>query len=227
MAKKKISRKQLLKKNDEFLTLSARAVLFFTSHTRQFKFLGAGLGIILIAYLVGYAYLGSVNKKGQAAYNLAYDVLDENTKPDVDPKDLAKSENLFMTVIDEYGLSKVARLALPQIAHVKYLDRDYDQAIIFYQKFLDKISGHSQYESLTKLAMAACYEGNAKLKKAIEMLGSVVASPYDSFKDTAMLSLERVYRLDHQDEKAREVLEEFVQKYKTSPLYSMAKARLS
>ena len=226
MAKKKITRKELLKKDDEFLTLSNRAILFCTSHTRQLKYLGVGIGIILIAYLAGYAYLGSVNKKGQEAYNLAYDILDENTKPDTDPKDLAESENLFMTVIDEYGLSKVARLALPQVAHVKYLDRNFDQAIIFYQKFLDKISGHSQYESLTKVAIAACYEANGNLKKAIEMLGSVVGSPYDSFKDSAMLSLARVYRLDHQHEKAREILEEFVQKYKTSPFYPMAKARL-
>jgi hypothetical protein len=41
-----------------------------------------------------------------------------------------------------------------------------------------------------------------------------------------MLSLERVYRIDNQPEKATEILKKFVQEYKTSPFLPMALARL-
>jgi hypothetical protein len=41
-----------------------------------------------------------------------------------------------------------------------------------------------------------------------------------------MLNLERLYRLDNQPEKARDILEKFIEDYKTSPFLPMAKARL-
>jgi outer membrane protein assembly factor BamD (BamD/ComL family) len=41
-----------------------------------------------------------------------------------------------------------------------------------------------------------------------------------------MLSIARLYRLDHKDEKSKEILKEFVEKYPTSPFLPMAKARL-
>ena len=48
----------------------------------------------------------------------------------------------------------------------------------------------------------------------------------DPFKETVMLSLARLYRLDNQTEKAKEILKEFVEQYKDSPFLPMAKAYL-
>jgi len=64
------------------------------------------------------------------------------------------------------------------------------------------------------------------LKKAILILSPIVEAPDNLFRETAMLSLERVYRIDNQPEKANEILKKFVQEYKTSPFLPMAKARL-
>jgi hypothetical protein len=50
--------------------------------------------------------------------------------------------------------------------------------------------------------------------------------PYDPFKEAAMLSLARLFRLDNKPEKARETLKAFVEKHKDSPFLSMAKAHL-
>jgi len=64
------------------------------------------------------------------------------------------------------------------------------------------------------------------LKKAILILSSIVEAPDNLFRETAMLSLERVYRIDNQPEKSNEILKKFVQEYKASPFLPMAKARL-
>ncbi|MDY6972405.1 MAG: tetratricopeptide repeat protein [Thermodesulfobacteriota bacterium] len=226
MAKKKITRKQLLKGPDEFLTFSGRAANFFTDHPREVRFAGVAVIAIAIIYLAVNTYTGSVNKMGQNAYNVAYNNLLENIKPDTGLENLRKSEELFTAVTDEYGLSRASLLALPQIAHIKFLDKRYDESIEFYGDFMDRVSGRAQYESLARLALAACYEAKGDLKMAIGLLERVVEEFDNPFKEEGMLSLARVYRLDNKLEEATSILKEFVDEYKASPFLPVAEAHL-
>ena len=223
---KKLTRKELLKETDEFLTLSNRAVMFFNAHLRGLKYCGIAVAVILVGYVAVYGYMRHINKSGQEVYNMAYDILTDRLDPDVTPEKLKKAEELFERVIDEYGMSKAARLALPQVGHVKFAEKNYDDAILYYDKFASEVSGDKEYETLTSLALAGCYEAKGDVKKAIALLSSIVDAPDNLFRETAMLSLERVYRIDNQPEKANGILKKFVQEYKTSPFLPMAKARL-
>jgi predicted negative regulator of RcsB-dependent stress response len=223
---KKISRKELLKGTDEFLTFSGKAVNFMTTHQRELKYAGVVIAILVVAYLGVTTYLRHVNKNGQNAYNTAYQTLTKEMKPDANRDNLLKSEELFSKVTDDYGLSKVAQLALPQIAYLKFLDKKYDEAIGLYQKFLDKVAGNTEYELMTNLALAACFEAKGDLKSATEILIPVIEIPDSSFSEPAMLSLARLYRLDNKPEKAREILNKFVEQHLDSPLLPFAKAQL-
>jgi predicted negative regulator of RcsB-dependent stress response len=223
---KKTSRKELLKGTDEFLTFSSKAVNFMTTHLRELQYAGFAIAIIVVAYLGVTTYLRYVNKNGQNAYNTAYQTLTKEMKPDANPDNLRKSEELFNKVTDDYGLSKVARLALPQLAYLKFLDKKYDEAIVLYRKFVGKVSGNIEYELMANLALAACFEAKGDLKTAMETLIPVVEIPDNSFREPAMLSLARLYRLDNRPEKAREILTEFVEQYADSPLLPFAKAQL-
>lgn len=226
MAKKKITRKELLKKPDEFITFSARAVNFLGLHLRELKYFGYAIAVIAICYLAVQTYFRHVNKQGQNAYNTAYHSVTENMKPDADPEALKKSEELFRGVMDEYGLSKAARLALPQVGYLKFTEKKYDEAIVLYRAFLDKVSGNTEYESLTRLALAACYEASGDPEEAIEALNPILEPPDGPFNEIAMLYVERLYRLVNQHEKAEKVLKDFIDKHETSPFLPMAKARL-
>ena len=223
---KKTSRKELLKGTDEFLSFSSKAVNFITTHLRELKYAGFAIAILVVAYLGITTYLRYVNKNGQNAYNTAYQTLTKEMKPDANPDNLLKSEELFNKVTDDYSLSKVARLALPQIAYLKFLDKKYDEAIVLYRKFLDNVSGNTEYELMANLALAACFEAKGDLKTAMETLIPVVEIPDNSFREPAMLSLARLYRLDNRPEKAREILNEFVEQHADSPLIPFAKAQL-
>jgi predicted negative regulator of RcsB-dependent stress response len=226
MARKKPSRKSLLKEPDEFLTFSTRAVNFFNSHLREIQYIGFAVGIVVIAYLAGYAYLRSVNKNAQSAYNIAYYTFTKNLKEGLTPEKLRESEILFKEVVDEYGLSKVARLALPNVAYAKFMEKKYDEAIDLYKKFLEKVSGNEQYESLAHLAIAGCYEAKGDLQAAIDTLAMVIERPDDPFREIAMFNLARLYRLSDRHEKEKETLNKFVEEYGSSPFAPMARARL-
>ncbi len=227
MAKKKVTRKQLLKEPDEFLTFSGRAALFIREHSRPFKVLGVAVAAGLLIYLGITTFVGYINKKGQTAYNTAYYILAENANPEKDAEALKESAELFQKVIDKYGMSKVSRLALPELAYLRMAERKYDEAIGLYLEFLREVPDNSPYHSLARLALAACYEANGELESAIESLSQVVDGPNDFFKEQAMLSLARVYRLDNQKDKAKKILEEFLEQFKSSPFLPIAKAHLA
>jgi predicted negative regulator of RcsB-dependent stress response len=228
MAKKKVSRKELLKGPDEFITFSSRAAEFVSTHQEQLKYIGIAIAVIVIAYLAVNAWVASVNEEGQNAYNAAaQSLLNVGMNPDSDPSELQKTGELFAEVIEDQGRSKAARLALPQAAYVKFLEKNYSEAITLYRQFLDEVKGDSQYEFMTSLALAACYEANGEVKTAIETLIPMVETDSDTpFRESAMWRLARLYKLDNRPEKSEEILKKFVENYTDSPYYAMAKASL-
>jgi len=227
MAKEKLSRKELLKGPDEFLTISGRVILYVREHTKPFKVAGYILVGAALVYLGVNYYFNYANRKGQEAYNAAYDEVVKIKEFRADDEAVKKSEELFNKVITDHGLSKVSRLAPPQIAHLKFLEKQYGEAIQLYQAFLKEVPQNTVYHSLALLALAASYEGQGDFGKAIETLQKILSSSEKSFKEQTTLNLARVYGLSKQPEKAKEMLKEFIEKYKNSPFLSMAKARLS
>lgn len=227
MAKERLTRKELLKGPDEFLTVSGRVILYVKDHTRPFKIAGYILVGAALVYLGVNYYLDYANRKGQEAYDAAYDEVIKVKEVKADDEAVRKSEELFKKVITDYSLSKASRLAPAQLAYLKFLEKKYDEAIQLYQEFLKEVPENTAYHSLALLALAASYEGQGDFGKAIEILQKILSSPEQSFKDQATLNLARVYGLAKQPEKAKETLKEFIEKYKNSPFLSMAKARLN
>lgn len=227
MAKKKLSRKELLKNTDEFLTLSGKVVLYFNQHTRQLRLIGIAVVAIAVFYLAIWGYIKHTNKMGQEAYNVAYNTLVQSLQHEKADKDgIKRSETLFEAVISDYGMSKAADLALAQVGHVKFTNKQYDDAIDYYDKFSTKASDNEAYETLTLLALAACHEAKGEMKKAAGILDGIIETSDNPFRENAMLNLERIYRLGNQPEKADKILKTFAKEYANSPFYPMVKARI-
>ena len=227
MAKEKLTRKELLKGPDEFLTLSGRVILYVKEHAKPFKVAGGILVGAALVYLGVNTYLNYADRKGQEAYEAAYYEVTKVKDIQADDEALKKSEELFNKVITDHRLSKASRLAPLQIAHLKFLEKKYDEAIKLYQAFLKEVPENTVYQSLALLALAASYEGQGDFGKAVEALQKILSSSEKSFKEQATFSLARVYGLSKQPDKAKETLKEFIEKYKNSPFLSMAKARLN
>ena len=226
MVKQKVTRKELLKSPDEFLTLSSKAVAFAREHSRPVTYAGMAVIACLVVAFGVYTYLNYVDRKGQDAYNKAYSTLNENMGVKTDQEALRTSEGLFKKVMDDYALSDVSRLAGPQIAYLKVLDGKYDEAIPLYREFLKGLPEKTPYRSLARLALAACFEAKGDYEKAVEMLKTVTSDKDDLFREQGLLGLARVYRLSKQQESAKGILKEFVDTYKASPFLAIARAHL-
>jgi len=223
---KRVTRKELLKGEDEFMTFSTKAVRFAQEHSRQLRIAGVALGVMIVLYLGVYAYLNYVESKGQAAYNEAYYALQESLSGKQDPDKLKHLEALFRKVTEQYDLAKASRLAYPELAHLKFQEKKYDEALSLYREFLNETPQDSPYRPLAVLAMAGCHEEKGELDKAAELLREIVSHPEGAFKDLAMLNLARVYRLNRQGDRAKETWREFASRFKESPFLPMVNAFL-
>lgn len=221
MAKQKIKRKELLKSPDEFLTFTERAINYVRDRAKYFEYAGMGVAAAAVVYLGVTTYLNHVNRQGQGAYNAAYSEI-ANDKADYD-----KTEALFKKVTEEYSLSKVSRLVPPQVGYLQYLQEKYDEAVKRYETFMEKLSKTSPYRDLSKLALAAIHEEKGELDRAMGILNDLKSNPENVFMEQTLLSLARVYRLSKQDDKAKEVYKEFIDRFKASPFLSLAQAYLN
>ena len=227
MAEKKRTRKELLKSQDEFMTFSSRAIRFVRGHSTHFTYVGMALVAIILIYLGINTYTKYKNRKGQEAYNIAYYALSKNIGKEADPDIIAQSGEQFQMVIEKYAATKTGKLALPELAFLRFKEKNYDEAINLYEEFLEKVNNRPSYQSLARMALATCYEEKGESQRAIEILEKLYNNPDNFIAEQSMLSLARLYRVTNQQEQAKKILKEFVERYQESPFLPFAKAYLN
>lgn len=227
MAKKRVTRKELLKKDDEFISLSNRFFQYVSTHTKQLQYLIVSL-MIIIAIVIGISlYFKHLNKKALAAYNLAYNNLVSDSSPDIKEDTINKSIEELDRLIKKYGWTKMATLAIPQLAYLKFGQGKYDEAISLYQTYLKKDKSGFIYRSMAHFGLAAAYEAKSEHQSAIRHLKKIIDDENNFLKEEAMFSLGRIYALSGQREMSKEIFTDFVNQFKESPLLPLAKANLA
>jgi outer membrane protein assembly factor BamD (BamD/ComL family) len=220
------SRKELLSTNDEFVTFSARMLVLAGEHKKQLQLAGYCILVIIILFTAGNMYLKNRNSKAMDAYNTAYYAISGSISPDKKQAAYAKSREDFGKVLAEYKMSGAASVTMPQLAHIDFLEKKYDDAIKKYQDYLDSNPGEPYY-SYGILALSACYEEKGDYDKAISSLEKVVKGADGYSKEQAMLGLARIYRLKKDTAKSNEILKDFIGKYPSSPSIALAKAAIT
>lgn len=227
MAEKKQTRKELLKSQDEFITFSTRAILFVRGHSTFFTGLGIALAAIILIFLGFNTYTKYHNRRGQEAYNSAYYALAKNLGNGPDQEKIAQTAEQFQEVVEKYSSTKAGKLALPELAFLRFQEKKYDEAITLYEQFLKKVKNRPAYQSLARMALATCYEEKGESQRAIEILEKLNDNQDDFVAEQSMLNLARLYRDTNQQEQALKILKEFVEKYQESPFLPFAKAYLN
>jgi len=226
MAKKKITRKELLKKDDEFISLSNRAFRYVSAHAKQIQYMILTM-LILVAIVIGIGlYFRHINKKALAAYSIAYKQLVSDSSPETTQDTVEKSIVELDRLIEKYGWTKMATLAIPQLAYLKFGQGKYDEAISLYQTYLEKDKSGSIYRSMAYFGLAASYEAKGEHQTAISHLREIVDDEKNFLREEAMFSLGRLYALSGQQEMSRKTFKDFVSQFKGSPLLPLAKAHL-
>ena len=226
MAKKRVTRKELLKKEDEFISLSARIYQFVVEHRVQIQW--AAICVLAIMVIVAgiSLYFRHLNIKALAAYNMAYKNLVSDSSHKATEESIQRSAEELDRLIREYGLTKMATLAIPQLAYLKFGEGKYDKAISLYKIYLEKVKTGSIYRSMAYFGLAACYEAKGEHQSAISYLQKIIENDTTFLKEEATFSLGRVYELSGQRELSNDTFRTFTAQFPQSPLLPLAKAHL-
>jgi len=162
VAKKfKITRKELLKEPDQFLSTTDKAMLFFTKN--RSSVIGGVVGVLFLglAFLGYEGYQKSQIMKFESLYFKMEEIAEESTKKGIKPQDeLIKIRDQ----IDEGPHRNRASLFL---ADIYFQYEAYDKAKSIYQEVRSKSSGLNHEMAAVNLAYT--YEAMGDLKKAIDL----------------------------------------------------------
>ena len=226
MSAKKVTRKELLKAPDEFLTFSEKAYNYISEHARHF-IIGIITVLVLVVLVIGIQWYRQ-NRRTQAvaAYNDALKMIPSAENNDV-PK-LETAAAVMEQVAQKYSTLATGRAALLELGWLQYRLGNYDQALLSYQKFLDNMKDEERHlKPLVLNSMGYALEAAGELEKAAATWKDIETLPGDFLKEEALLCLGRVYSGLNRPEEAKKSYQELLEKYPNTGSAELAKIKLA
>jgi len=215
-AKKRITRKALLKEPDEFLTFSGKAIRFVHENQKQVSYVLIGMVVVVLGFLA-FRYFSSVTERK------AYDLFEEGLVHYVGQLSQAQSTQLnemakgkFAEILQKYGSTKAARLSLPLYADMHYKVGAYDKAVELYRQALKRFAEEPSILAIIWHDLGYAYEGKKDYPSSIECFQKVIAFEGHFLKADAYFNLGRMYEALNQNEKALEAYETVASDYTDS-----------
>jgi tetratricopeptide (TPR) repeat protein len=217
MAKgKKISRKELLKKPDEFITLSSRIINWVRDHLSQTIWIVSGVVFLGMIY---FGYSAYQNRQERQAHEKFFSIME---LPDLETK-IKKLEEIGK----DFSGTKAAFDAQVTVGHLYYQKKDYNRAAVAYQTALDKGNFPQVFRPLIQESLGYALEQKGDLQQAAKVFSEITGSKETLLKEDVFLSLARVYEKMKKTAEAKSTYQAFLKSFPKSIYASMVKERLA
>jgi tetratricopeptide (TPR) repeat protein len=224
-AAKKITRKELLKEPDEFLTLSARALGWAARNRREINY---AVTAVLAAALLASGYLYYTNRREAAAgvqfgEALAkYDRLAAGDKP----KAAREVSADFRRVIDEYGGTSNGRMAALVYANLCYQAGDFSQAAELYKACLERFSDQPMIHFQILKSLGYTYEGLKDPAAALPYFERALAVADKGLQDDLLFQIGDLYARIGNKVKSDETFKRLLSEFADSPYANLVRTRV-
>lgn len=227
MAKKKrVTRKELLRESDEFLTFSAKAIQFAANNRRSISFALAGLVVVCLAF-GAFQYFSRLNE--QRAYAMFEQGLvhylaqvSGNKSPDLQQT----ANEKFEEVLKRYPSTSAAQLSLLLYANMSYHEGSYDKAIELYQRALEAFSQEGVLRKLLWNSLGYAYEGKKDYERAVGCFEKITGSESRFIKAEAYFNMGRMHEAMNNPQKAIEAYNKVVEGYPESVNFRICKEKV-
>jgi predicted negative regulator of RcsB-dependent stress response len=213
--KKKVSRKELLKKPDEFITLSTRTLNWAKDNYKIVILIGSAV-ILLAALYFGYsAYRNRQERLSQEKYFTALGNQDQEKK-------LKQLEE----IIKDYSGTQASQSARVTAGNLYYDKKDYDQAIASYQSALKYGKFPPAFRTMIRENLAYAFEEKGDLAQAAKTL-STITQEGTFLKEDSLMNLARVYQKMGKKEEAKAIYRTILNEFPHSVYRQIVQERLA
>ena len=207
--KKKVTRKQLLKEPDEFLTLSSRLLQF--SLTYKYHLLAVLGSIIMIVLTVSGVRYYAQQRANDALASLEMGRLKYQSlliQGDARQAYLNVKDD-FERILADYSGKMGAKLAQVYYADICYHGGEPDKAITLYQEALNDFEDRF-YRNMIFNGLAYAYEEKKDLQKAVEYFEKINTETDPVYKSDALYNLGRLYAALGDTQKSEAAYQEMI-----------------
>jgi tetratricopeptide (TPR) repeat protein len=147
--------------------------LMYVKHNRtKIAIIAVAVAMFILIIVGWFFYARSYENKAFSLYEAAS--LQEITGVAPEANTAVKQ---YRDLLDQYPRSDAAMFAAYRLGNFHLKAQRFDEAIGFYQAFLDRASGSSDLMTLVLSAIGAAYEGKKDLKKALEYYEKAIVTP--------------------------------------------------
>ena len=228
MAKqKRVTRKQLLKEPDEFITTTGRIIRWGRQYTRQVAY-AAGALLLFLVVITGYRYFSN------NAENRAFSMLDqavsnyEGKKTDMGV--LTAYEGVkedFEYIIRKYDNTEGGKLATVVFARISYDANNVDRAIQLYEAALAYFENNPTYQNFLWSGLGYAYEKKQDVRMAISWFEKIAGGEDPVVKDVALFNMGRLYHDLGDTAKSMQAYERLTTEHTDSIYYQLAMEKVA
>ena len=221
-SKKRVTRKELLKKQDEFITISRRVVQYVQSDTRMVYSVAIALACVLALGGVIYVYFRQQHNEAVAwereALEVYYQQIPPENKSASDARYKAAVDKLNR-LIEEHGGSSQAQRAELYLADSYYQLKKYAEAEQAYQEYLDKYNPKDVFRYLALSSQGQIAEAQGRYSQAVDYYQQAAQGASVLQQAQAKLDIGRCYEKLAKPGQAKQAYQEAVKMLPDKPMY--------
>jgi len=191
--KKRVTRKELLKKPDEFITFSGKFIQFISIHKSK---LLVGLACFFsILLIVSGTRLLSNRQENKAFEELEAGIAEYNTL--IQTKGPLQAylgtEKNFQNILKKYSRKRGGMLARVFFANICYDGGQFDRAIELYKQSLEDFTDNPSVKNLILYGLGYAHEGKKESRAAVKYFEMIASGDDPVMKEDAYFNLGRLY----------------------------------
>ncbi len=229
MAEKKISRKELLKEPDEFLTYTGMTLKYIREHPRQTTTAGIIVALVIICGVGFYYYQHARERKSHELLQQAikaYEVISyANKQLSSDQLDqlLASFEYISAT----YPSLLAGEQAVLYAGHVLFLKRDYPRALEKYQQLQSSTIARKGLASLILYHIGRTFLAMNEYDKAVLVFDQLAKDPDSPYRREAYGTIARIYEMMNKKKEAVQSYRQYLKIFPEAPDAAFVKSRIA
>ncbi len=192
MAKKRVTRKQLLKEPDEFITTTGQLITWAKENAKTLG-IGASVFFVIIVAVSIYAFVSE--KRSNAAHALLGQVVmkyqaEAQTQDGVGALSAVSGD--IESLVGAYDGQSAGKIGYLLYGHMGTMAGDYDKAIECYRKALDDYGDDPSLKNIIHNGLGTAYQQKGDYPKAVEHYQKIVDGAGTTLKDAALFNLAKL-----------------------------------